>query len=108
MPGPLVTELTAVTCAHAGQCKPSVPVPDVKIRGAKIDTQPTLYNVTACTYPAMTSGNQPPCVTANFTTASTMVKSHGAPVLLTDSQGTSAPNGTPLIVVPGQIEVKAM
>ena len=107
MPGSLVTELTVVMCAHAGTGKPAVPVPDVKIRGAKIVTQPALYNVSACTYPAMTSGNQPPCVTANFTSASVMVKSHGAPVLLTDSQGTSTPNGTPLVVVPGQIEVKA-
>ena len=107
MPGPMLTSLSTVMCAHAGTAKPATPVPDVKINGVTIVTQPTLYNVAACTYPAMTSGNQPPCVTANFTTAATMVKAHGQFVLLADSQGTSAPNGTPLIVVPSQILVKA-
>jgi hypothetical protein len=107
MPGPLMTALTSVKCTHAGECKPTVPIPDVKINGVSIVTQPTPYTVTACTYPAMTSGNQPPCVTASFTTAATMVKAHGQFVLLTDSQGTSMPNGTPLIVIPDQIQVKA-
>jgi hypothetical protein len=106
MPGAILTVLGSVKCAHAGECAPTVSIPQVKILGAAVVTQPTPYSVAGCTFPAMT--NSPPCVTATFTTAATQVRVFGQPVLLSDSQGTSAPNGTPLVVVPAQIQVKAL
>jgi hypothetical protein len=75
--------------------------------GVPAVTIATTYIIAACTFPAMTSGGSPPCLTGQFTTAATRVMGISGPLLLADSQGTSVPNGTPLIVVPSQLRVIA-
>lgn len=107
MPGPMLTSVSTVQCAHAGTGTPVTPNPRVTLGGQPSVTIATTYTVAGCTFPAMTSGGSPPCVTAQFTTAATRVMATGQPVLLADSQGTSMPNGTPLIVVPSQGRVIA-
>jgi hypothetical protein len=49
-----------------------------------------------------------PCVTAQWVTGATRVRSLGMPVLLQDSQAVCAPNGTPVSIVVTQIRVKGV
>jgi len=108
MPGPLLTQLASVQCAHLGKGTPVTPNPRITIFGDPVVTIASQYTVAACQFPTMTGGNSPPCVSASFTTASTKVLTNTGFVLLGDSQGTSLPNGTPLVVVPAQIKVTAI
>ena len=107
MPGPILTAASTVQCAHLGTGTPATPDPRVMLGGVPAVTIATTYTIAGCTFPAMTAGNSPPCVTAQFTTAATRVLATAQPLLLADSQGTSIPNGTPLIVVPSQPRVIA-
>lgn len=108
MPGPVLTATATVQCAHFGRGTPASPNPRVTVMGQPVVTIATQYAVAACTFPAMTGGNSPPCVSASFTTASTRVLTNTGFLLLADSQGTSLPNGTPLVVIPAQGRVIAM
>jgi hypothetical protein len=107
MPGPILTTLATVQCAHVGRGTPAKPEPRITILGTPIVTITSPYAIAACTFPAMTGGNSPPCVQAQFTTSATRVSASGQFVLLADSQGTSTPNGTPLLVAPAQTRVIA-
>ena len=104
MPGFLLHQGATVLCLHAGQAQPTVPNPRVKVGGQPIVTQPTAYTIVGC--PFNVSGAPSPCVTAQFTTASTRIKAGGVPVLLQDSQAICVPNGTPLNIVVTQVRVK--
>lgn len=106
MPGPVQILTTTVMCAHAGTAKALTPSPRVSIGGQPVLLLTTTFSVAGCTFPAISNGG-PPCVTAQFTTAATRVQSGGQPLLLGDSQGTSMPNGTPLLVIPSQVRVVA-
>lgn len=108
MPGPVITELAMVQCAHFGRGTPVPPNPRVKILGQSVVTSATQYTIAGCTFPAMTGFNSPPCVSGSFTTAATRVMTNAGPLLLADSQGTSLPNGTPMVVVPNQMRVNAI
>jgi hypothetical protein len=107
MPGPVLTITTTVQCAHLGKATPVTPNPRVSAGGQPVVVLTTAYTVAGCTFPAMTNGSGPPCVTAQFTTAATRVQAGGQPLLLADSQGISTPNGTPLLVIPSQVRVSA-
>ncbi len=104
MPGYLLHQGATVLCLHAGQAQPTAPNPRVKVGGQAIVTQPTAYTIAGC--PFNVSGSPVPCVTAQFTTAATRVKSGGVPVLLKDSQAVCAPNGTGVNIVVTQVRVK--
>jgi hypothetical protein len=106
MPGPLLTFATQVQCVHAGVATATTPNPRVSVLGVPTVTMASPFVIAGCTFPAMTSG-APPCLTAQFTTAATRVTSTGQPLLLADSQATCVPNGTPVIIVPGQVRVNA-
>lgn len=108
MPGPVLTIGSTVQCAHLGKGTPATPNPRITILGQAVVTIATNYAIAACTFPAMTGGNSPPCVSGSFTTASTKVLTNTGFLLLADSKGTSLPNGTPMVVVPGQIKVNAL
>jgi hypothetical protein len=108
MPGPVLTITSTVTCAHLGKGTPGTPNPRITILGQAVVTIPGQYTIAGCTFPAMTGGNSPPCVSGAFTTASTKVLSSTGFLLLADSQGTSLPNGTPLVVAPSQVKVVAI
>ena len=107
MPGPMLQSTAMVNCVHAGKATPTAVNPRVTLTNVPIVLQPTPYAIAGCTFPVMSSGS-PPCVTAQFTTASIRVTSMGQPVLLQDSQATCAPNGTPVLISTNQIRVTAM
>jgi hypothetical protein len=107
MPGFLLHEGAVVACAHAGPASPTVPNPRVKVFGMSTALASVPYKITGCTFPALSSG-APPCVTAQWTTASLRVKSMGQPLVLIDSQATCVPNGTPLIIGATQTKVTAI
>lgn len=95
-------------CAHAGMATPVAFSPRVTVSGQPIVTMANSYSVAGCTFPAMTSGAQPPCATAQWTTSAVRVTSMGQPVLLQDSMSTCIPTGTPLLIVTTQPRVSAM
>ena len=106
MPGFLLDTTSTVNCAHLpGVAKPAAPNPRVKVGGNPTVFQTTIYAVTGC---ALTGTPNPPCATAQWTTASTRVKSTGQPLLLLDSQASCVPTGTPLTVMVTQVRVKAI
>jgi hypothetical protein len=105
MPGYLVDISSTVNCAHTpGKATPTAPNPRVKISGNAIVTQMTTYAVAGC---ALTGTPNPPCATAQWTTAALRVKSMGAAVVLQDSQSSCVPTGTPLVIMLTQLRVKA-
>ena len=108
MPGFLLHVGATVTCLHVGQAQPSVPNPRVKVMGMPTVTVAAGYMVAGCTLPALSSGTQPPCVSAQWTTAATRLTSNGQPLLLLDSQATCVPTGTPLLIIATQTRVTGM
>lgn len=107
MPGFILHLGAVVQCSHAGIAQPTSPNPRVTILGQPIVTISSSYTVAGCTFPALTSGTQPPCATAQFTTSALRVTSLGQPVLLQDSISTAVPTGTPLLIVGTQPRVSA-
>ena len=108
MPGFLLHVGATVQCAHPpGSATPTTPSTRVTVSGRPIVTLPAPWTVAGCTMPPPNAGNGP-CITATFTTAATRVTSNGQPVLLSDSQATCAPTGTPLTVALTQARVKGV
>jgi hypothetical protein len=98
MPGFLLHLDATVTCSHSGQAQPRTTNLRLLVSGHPTVTIKSSYNITGgCTLPPPPSGNGP-CVSAQFTSAATRVSSNGQALLLTDSQATCAPTGTPLII----------
>jgi hypothetical protein len=105
MPGFLLHQGATVLCTHAGQAQATVPNLRVKVSGQQTVQQPNPWTIAGC--PFNVSGSPVPCVTAQWTSAATRVKSGGMPLLLQDSQAVCAPNGTGVSIVTTQIRVKA-
>ena len=105
MPGFLLHQGATVLCLHAGQAQPAVASPRVKAGGQPIVVQTTTHSIAGCTLPPPPSANGP-CVTAQWVSAATRVRSGGVPVLLQDSQAVCAPTGTGVNVVMTQTRVK--
>lgn len=105
MPGFLLHAGATVLCLHAGQAQPVVSNPLVKVGGQPTVTQPGTYTVAGCTLPPPIAANGP-CVTAQWITAATRVRSGGVPLLLQDSQAICAPTGTGLNVVVTQVRAR--
>lgn len=104
MAGYLLDQSATVLCMHGGQMQATVPNPRVKVSGQQTLTQPNPWTVSGCPF---TAGTTPmPCVTAQWTSAATRVKSGSQPLLLLDSQATCTPNGTGVNVVMTQMRVK--
>jgi hypothetical protein len=107
MPGYLLTKMSQVKCSHAGLATPSSFNPRVKIMGDPIVLMPTTYAIAGCTLPPPPNGNGP-CVSAQWASGATRIKSNTQPVLLQDSQASCAPTLTPLLVAATQARVKGM
>ena len=90
---------------HGGQAQATVPNPRVKVSGQMTVQMPNPWLIAGC--PFNVSGSPVPCVTAQWMTAATRVKSGGLPLLLQDSQAVCAPNGTGVNIVVTQLRVKA-
>lgn len=104
MPGFLVHRGAVVTCSHAGPATAMVPASRVKVSQMPVVTLPTPFVVTGC---AQAAALLPPCVTGQYLMGALQVKSDGMPVVLLDSRSVCAPNGTPLLVLATQMQVKA-
>ncbi len=103
MPGYILHQGATVLCLHGGQAQATVPNPRVKVGGQMTVQQPNPWMVAGCPFVA---GVVPmPCVTAQWVTAATRVRSGGMPLLLQDSQAVCVPNGTPLLIVATQTRV---
>jgi hypothetical protein len=75
----------------------------VTVGGQPIVTQTTTHTIAGCTLP---SSGSPACVTAQWISAATRVRSGGAPVLLADSQAVCTPTGTGVNIVYTQTRVR--
>jgi uncharacterized Zn-binding protein involved in type VI secretion len=106
MAGLILHAGATVTCSHAGTATPTATNPKVTLSGQAVATVGP-YNVAGCTLPPPPNGNGP-CVTGQFTTASTKVTSNGQPVLVTPAPSTCVPTGTPLVVTATQSKVSAL
>jgi len=105
MPGYLLHVGALVQCAHQGPAQPTIRNPRVKVMGQNIVTRTCVYSISGCTLPAPPAGNGP-CVLAQWLTAALRVRANGLPVLLSDSQATCNPPGTPLKIGTTQTRVK--
>jgi hypothetical protein len=105
MPGYLLHQGATVLCMHAGQAQAVVPNPRVKVSSQQTVQQPNMWTVAGC--PFMIGLSPAPCVTAQWVTAATRVRSGGQPLLLQDSQAVCAPNGTGVNIIMTQMRVKA-
>ena len=104
MPGYLLDQSATVLCMHGGQAQGTVPNPRVKISGQATFQQTNPWTIAGC---AFTIPPPTPCVTAQWITAATRVKSGGMPLLLQDGQAVCTPNGTGVNVIVTQVRVKA-
>ncbi len=103
MPGFLLHVGASIQCAHPpGQAQPMQPSQRVFVMGQPIVTQASPYAIAGC---SLTGSGNPPCATAQWTSAATKVFANGMPVLLFNSQSTCAPTGTPLTVLATQTRV---
>ena len=102
----LLMQGATILCAHGGQAQPVVANPSVKVNGQPTVTQSSVYMISAC--PFILVLVPCPCVTAQWTTGATRVKSNGLPLLLSDSQATCVPNGTPVNILTTQTRVKGL
>jgi len=105
MPGFLLNAGSTVLCAHAGQAKPAVTSPKVKVDGKPAVTLSALYTISGCAFPPPPAGAGP-CVTANFVKGATKVLSNKEPLLLEDGSSICTPTGTALSVVMANTKVK--
>jgi hypothetical protein len=104
MPGFLLHVGATVMCSHAGQAQPTVPNPRVTVMGQPAISMTPPYVIAGC---ALTGTVNPPCVTAQWTTAATRVTSNGQPLVLLDSQSVCVAPGTPLLILATQTRVTA-
>ena len=105
MPGYLLHQGATVLCLHAGQAQATVPNPRVKVSSQMTVQQPNPWTVAGCPF---VSGTTPmPCVTAQWVTGATRVRSGGQPLLLQDSAAVCTPNGTGVNIPVTQVRVKA-
>jgi hypothetical protein len=101
----LIERSATVTCSHQGTASPTTTSTRVKASNQAIVTQTGTWTISSCTY-TTAAGNPLPCVTAQWTSAATRVKSGGEAVLLETSQATTVPNGVSLTVSNTQQRVK--
>lgn len=104
MPGFVVHEGATVLCEHPpGTAQPNAPFPRVKVSGQAVVTQASPYTITGC---ELGSTSNPPCATAQFTSAASRVFAGGAPLLLQDSSAVCVPTGTGLRIAVTQTRVR--
>jgi len=106
VPGYVLHQGATVMCMHGGQAQATVSNPRVKVSGQQAVQQANPWSISGCPF---TPGTNPmPCVTAQWTSAATRLKSSGQPLLLQDSQAVCTPNGTGLNIITTQIRVKGI
>jgi uncharacterized Zn-binding protein involved in type VI secretion len=86
---------------QARQCPVS---PRVMVSKQPVATQSSTYAIAGCGL----TGIAPPCITAQWVTAATRVRTGGVPVLLQDSQAVCTATGTGLKILVVQTRVKGV
>lgn len=105
MPGFVLHAGATVLCMHGGQAQATVPNLRVRVAGQPTVQQANPWMIVGC--PFNVAGGPVPCVTAQWVTAATRVRSNGIPLLMLDSQAVCAPNGTGVTIATTQIRVRA-
>ena len=104
MPGPVLHQGAAVTCAHGGQATPTAPVPRVLVSGLPVVTVATPYVVTGCPFVPPEPG---PCASAQWVVGAVRVWALGQPVAILTGVAACLPTGTPLLPLVVQTRVVA-
>jgi len=107
MPGFLLHVGAQVQCMHAGSAQPTAVNTRVLVSGQPTVLVSSPHMVAGCTLPPPPGANGP-CVTAQWTTATTRIKSTGQPLLLQDSQAVCASSGTGVLVMSTQTRAKGI
>jgi hypothetical protein len=119
MSGLLLTSEATIQCPHGGQVTMAGAQPRVRASGSPVIPQPGLGMVQGCPFEPF-GGSGPtgkmhtitgplPCLSVDWRTATTRVRSQGEPLLLDTSQGVLSPGGGAAAVVsPGQVRVRAI
>jgi uncharacterized Zn-binding protein involved in type VI secretion len=105
MPGFILHQGALVLCTHAGPAQPALAEARVRVGGQPVVTLAGQHLISGC---GLAAGGSPPCVTAQWVSASTRVLAGGVPVLLQDSQAVCAPTGTGLSIISTQTRVKGI
>lgn len=107
MPGTILTHDTVMMCMHAGEARPTLRNPRLRISGSPVVTVSTPYVVEGCLLPPPPATPTGPCLTAFHITCATRVLSSGVPVLLRTSRAECIPTGSSLLVMLCQERVRA-
>jgi hypothetical protein len=81
-------------CSHGGQAVATASNPAVTLSGQPTVPLSAQWAIAGC---PLVPPPLPPCVTGMWITGTTRVTSNGQPLVLSTGQGTTVPNGTPLI-----------
>ncbi|MFC6631816.1 hypothetical protein [Microbulbifer taiwanensis] len=101
----LVTAANTVLCSHGGRGRATLPNARVRVGGEPTATQSAPYLVEGC--PFVTPASNPlPCLAASWLTGALRLRSAGQPLLLTNSDGITTPNGVPVHILPAQARVR--
>ena len=106
MPGPLLHLGANVTCAHAAPASPSTTNPRVTVSGQPTALLTVPYLVSGCTLPPPNAANGP-CVSGQWQSGTTRVKSTGQPLAIMGGSATCTPTGTPLLTQSAQTRAVA-
>lgn len=103
MPGLLAHDGAVTLCAHASQARPAVSNLRVKVGGRPTALLTVPWLVTGCAPLGL-----PACVTAQWVTGTTRVRSAGVPLVIQGGVAVCAPSGGPLAVVVVQPRVRGI
>lgn len=106
MSGYILHQGATVLCMHGGQAQATVPNQRVKVSNQMTVQQPNPWTIAGCPY-TVPPGVPMPCVTGQWVSAATRVKSGGMALLLQDSHAVCVPNGTDVNIVTTQMRAKA-
>lgn len=105
--GYILNQSSAGNCAHAGNARPIVGNPRVKIAGSPVLTVVSQLSHAGC--PNNPTGVSPlPCAIAMYATGASRVKVMGMPVLLDTSTSTNIPTGATTTITQKQPRVKGL
>ncbi len=106
MPVFLLHNPATVLCLHGGQAHAAVTSGRVRINGQPIVLQSSPYTITGCPFRVGFAAS--PCLSAQWISGATRIRSEGQPVLLSDSSAICTPNGTGLRIAATQTRVTGL
>ena len=118
MSGFLLTTDSVVTCPHGGSVETQPSQPRVHVSGSPVLPESSQGSVSGCPFQPL-SGSGPtgkthtitgplPCMTAEWSTATTRVHSEGEPLLFDASEAVTSPGGGSVTITEVQQRVRAI